>query len=84
MISQLEKRLNRYSKEHIKNDNEHERGNIAEEEFQRKKFDIQRKIVAVYDLQKKRIKDQEFSDSIHNLTYGLMIDSHAGKAGMRI
>jgi len=63
MIQQLEKRLQRYLKEHIKNDNEHEQGKMTEEEYQRKKFDIQRRIVAVYDLQKKRIKEQEFTDS---------------------
>jgi len=63
MINQLVMRLGRYKKEYEKNDKEYSEGKMTEEQFYRNRFSINRRIVATYDLEQKKIKEKEFTDA---------------------
>jgi folate-dependent tRNA-U54 methylase TrmFO/GidA len=63
MIKQLAMRLGRYKKEYDKNDKEYAEGKMTEEQFYRNRFSINRRLIATYELEQKKIYEQEFTDA---------------------
>lgn len=69
MIPQLKKRLDTYIRQSEKNDKEYREGKIIFEKYFDKRFEIDNKINAIFELQKRNIKDKEFSDSQINVWF---------------
>jgi hypothetical protein len=63
LIPQLQARIARYAKEYEKNDKKYSDGLIQTEDYFRNRFNIDRRIIACYELHYKHIKEQEFTDS---------------------
>jgi hypothetical protein len=70
MIQQLEKRLSSYIKKSEKNDKQYEKGEIQFKKYFETRFDIDKKIKAVYDLNDKKVREQEFSESQLDIWFG--------------
>jgi hypothetical protein len=62
LIPQLQKRLDRFVKQSEKNDKEYADNKKSFEVYFADRFEIDRKINGVFELQRKRIREQEFSD----------------------
>ena len=62
LIPQLQKRLDRFVKQSEKNDKEYADSKKSFEVYFADRYEIDRKINGVFELYKKRIREQEFSD----------------------
>lgn len=63
LIPQLKKRLDRYLKQSEKNDKEYAEGKKSFETYFEDRFKIDKNINGVFELQRKRIREKEFSDA---------------------
>ncbi len=62
LIPQLQKRLDRFVKQSQKNDKEYTDGKKSFECYFTDRFEIDKKINGVFELQRKKVREQEFSD----------------------
>lgn len=62
LIPQLQKRLDRFIKQSEKNDKEYADNKKTFEAYFIDRFEIDKKINGVFELQKKKVREQEFSD----------------------
>ncbi|EGD47097.1 hypothetical protein Cpap_1489 [Ruminiclostridium papyrosolvens DSM 2782] len=62
LIPQLQKRLDRFVKQSEKNDKEYTENKKSFECYFSDRFEIDKKINGVFELQRKKIREQEFSD----------------------
>jgi len=69
MIKQLQKRLERYIKQSEKNDEQYRDGKKTLEAFYKERFSIDKKINGVFELDAKRIEEQEFTERQLNLWF---------------
>jgi hypothetical protein len=69
MIPQLEIRLKNYIKRSEKNDKKYQDKEIEFERYFEERFKIDCGIKAVYELNAKKIREQEFSDSQLNIWF---------------
>lgn len=74
LIPQLQKRLDRFVKQSEKNDKEYADGKKSFEVYFADRFGIDRKINGVFELQKKKIREQEFSDRQLDIFFDENID----------
>lgn len=63
MIPQLKKRLDRYIKQSEKNDKEYAENKKSFEVYFADRFEIDKRINGVFELQRKKVKEKEFSDA---------------------
>lgn len=63
MIPQLEKKLSHYIRQMKSLDKDFRQGKLEFKQYFYKRFDIDKKINAVYELNKKHIQEKEFSDN---------------------
>lgn len=62
MIPQLKNKLKQYIRQMQNLDNDYKNGKLEFKQYFSKRFDIDKKINAVYELNEKHIKEKEFSD----------------------
>ena len=62
LIPQLKKRLDRFIKQSEKNDKEYAENKKSFEAYFKDRFEIDKKINGVFELQRKKVREQEFSD----------------------
>lgn len=63
MIEKLRKRLDGYKKKMEKNEQEFKAGRLTFEQYFYTRFELDKKVAIVFELDKKRIRDTEFSES---------------------
>jgi hypothetical protein len=63
LIPQLQKRLDRFIKQSEKNDKEYADNKKSFETYFADRFEIDKKINGVFELQRKKVREQEFSDA---------------------
>jgi len=69
----LKKRLKRYIKNSQTNEKDYELGKIEQEEYYKNRFLIDKRILAVYELDRKQFEENEFNKRQVDLWFSMII-----------